>query len=61
MFLKRNPFSALPLVPGLPDVASRPARRSFLESQRQGEVGSLGDGAKSGVSMRVSYNSLELY
>jgi ATP-dependent exoDNAse (exonuclease V) beta subunit len=36
-------------VPGLPDVASRPARRSLLESQRQGEVGSLNDEAKSGV------------
>jgi ATP-dependent exoDNAse (exonuclease V) beta subunit len=33
---------------GLPDVASRLARRSLLESQRQGEVGSLNDEAKSG-------------
>jgi hypothetical protein len=36
-------------VRGLPDVASRPARRSLLESQRQGEVWSLNDGAKSGA------------
>jgi ATP-dependent exoDNAse (exonuclease V) beta subunit len=35
-------------VPGLLDVASRPARSSLLESQRQGEVGSLNDEAKSG-------------
>ena len=35
-------------VPGLPDVASRPARRSVPESKRQGEVGSLDDGTKSG-------------
>ena len=48
MFLKRNPFSALPLVPGLPDVASRPARQSVPEAKRQGDVGSLDDGAKSG-------------
>jgi hypothetical protein len=37
-------------VPGLPDVASRPARRSVREPKRQGEVGSLDDGAKSGVN-----------
>jgi ATP-dependent exoDNAse (exonuclease V) beta subunit len=35
-------------VPGLPDVALPPARGSLLESQRQGEVGSLSDEAKSG-------------
>ena len=32
----------------LPDIASRPVRRSFMEPKRQGEVGSLNDGAKSG-------------
>ena len=35
-------------VPGLPDLASRPARHSLPQSERQGEAGSLGDGAKSG-------------
>ena len=35
---------------GLPDVASRLARRGLLESERQGEVGSLNDEAKLGVS-----------
>jgi hypothetical protein len=35
-------------VPGLPDVASRPARRSLPDPKRQGEVASLDDGAKSG-------------
>jgi hypothetical protein len=44
------PFStqSSPPVPGLPDVASRPARRSVPEPKRQGEVGRLDDGAKSG-------------
>jgi hypothetical protein len=32
----------------LPDIASRPVRRSFMEPKRQGEVGSLNDEAKSG-------------
>ncbi|HYZ75459.1 MAG TPA: hypothetical protein VE641_20435, partial [Chthoniobacterales bacterium] len=36
------------VVPSLPDVASRPAQRGLQEPQRQGEVGSLDDGAKSG-------------
>jgi hypothetical protein len=36
-------------VPGLPDVASRPAQGSLQEPERRGEVGSLDDGAKSGV------------
>src|ERR1700741_2879164 len=41
-----------PPVPGLPDVASRSVRHSFRESRRPGEVGSLNDGAKSGVKHR---------
>ncbi|HTD16918.1 MAG TPA: glycoside hydrolase family 38 C-terminal domain-containing protein, partial [Chthoniobacterales bacterium] len=46
-FYKEIP--AAPPVPGLPDVASRLARRSLPEPKRQGEVGSLNDGAKSGA------------
>ena len=34
---------------GLPDVASRPAQHSLQEPKRQGEVGSLDDGAKFGA------------
>jgi ATP-dependent exoDNAse (exonuclease V) beta subunit len=39
----------LQTIPGLPDVASRLARRSLLESERQGEVVSLSGEAKWGI------------
>ena len=42
------PTRESPPVPGLPDEASRAARRSVPEPKRQGEVGSFDDRAKSG-------------
>ncbi|MBV9878270.1 MAG: alpha-mannosidase [Verrucomicrobia bacterium] len=47
--------------PGLPDVASRPARSSLPEPKRQGEVGILNDGAKSGVPTWVGEQYLEYH
>ena len=44
----------------LPDVASRPVRRSFLEPERQGEVGSLkrrGEVWLPSKSTRTAYGS----
>jgi alpha-mannosidase len=41
-------YEQIPTAPGLPGVASRPARPSFLEPKRHGDVGSLNDGTKSG-------------
>jgi alpha-mannosidase len=41
-------YEQIPTAPGLPGVASQPARPSFLEPKRHGDVGSLNDGTKSG-------------
>lgn len=50
------PTRESPPVPGLPDEASRPARRSVPEPKRQGEVRSFEDGAKSGDRGDVAVN-----
>ncbi|HEX4202026.1 MAG TPA: hypothetical protein VHY59_10945, partial [Chthoniobacterales bacterium] len=42
-------YEQIPTAHPWPDVAYRPARRNSLEPKREGEVGSLNDGAKSGV------------
>jgi alpha-mannosidase len=47
--------------PGLPNPASRPARSSLPEPKRQGKVGILNDGAKSGVPTWVGEQYLEYH